>query len=294
VLAAVVAPNVHARRVGGSPIPAAVAGPPSIGNCVIDMTDPWPPRAEPGFAVGDAIEFPTAHFGPCVGPTVGEVASIDTGAAPPERIVDNAYQVSVSQCSLDAIGYLGSIPPLVDRGLGQPGIVWTSVLAFRYTSIGPTAVQRAAGQRWSACAVGSAGMTPYVGRLRSVLSGGDLPPVFGSCLAAIDLSGAAQIGCDAPHQVELLGWTSLSSTPVSAVEARDACAVYAGRALRTADPTRNGAIRLEILDATAATAIPPITANLADSYLACAAIENTGHQFDNTLIGIGERPLPLA
>jgi hypothetical protein len=207
------------------------------------------------------IDFPTAHFGPCDGAVVGEVAFMDTTALPPERIVVNDYQSAVAQCALDAIGYLGSIPPVVGRGVGQPGILWTSVLGFRYTQIGPTDVQRAAGQQWSACAVGPADLTPYIGRLRDVLTTGVLPPIFGSCWSSIDLSGPKEIRCDSPHTVELLGATSLGSTPVSAAEVREACTVYAGRALRTADPTRDGAIRPEILASDRdAAIIPPIDA----------------------------------
>ena len=123
------------------------------------MADPWRSNPEPAFAVGDVIDFPTAHFGPCDGAVVGEVAFMDTTALPPERIDANDYQNVVAQCALDAIGYLGSIPPVVGRGVGQSGILWTSVLDFRYTQIGPTDVQRAAGQQWSAYAVGSADPT---------------------------------------------------------------------------------------------------------------------------------------
>ena len=74
---------------------------------------------------------------------------MDTTALPPERIDANDYQNVVAQCALDAIGYLGSIPPVVGRGVGQSGILWTSVLGFQ---AGPTDVQRAAGQQWSGCA----------------------------------------------------------------------------------------------------------------------------------------------
>ena len=137
VLVAVVAPNVSSRRGGGSPNPGRVDGQPSPGTCVTAMADPWRSDPEPGSAGDDVIDFPTAHFGPCDGAVVGEVASIDT-ALPPERIDANDYQNAVAQCALDAIGYLGSIPPVVGRGVGQPGILWTSVLSFRYTQIGPT------------------------------------------------------------------------------------------------------------------------------------------------------------
>ena len=169
VLAAVVAPNVTARRVGGTAIPVAIDAPPAVGSCALTITDPWSSNPETGFAVGNVIDYPTARFGPCAGAAVGEVVFVDAATSPPEQVVDNDYQTILQQCALDAIGYLGSIPPVVYRGIGQPGIVWSSVLAFRYTAIGPSAVQRAAGQRWSACAVGSTEAKPYVGRLRNVL-----------------------------------------------------------------------------------------------------------------------------
>ena len=112
--------------------------PPSPGSCVTAMADPWRSNPEPASAVGDVIDFPTAHFGPCDRAVFGEVAFVDTTALPPERIDANDYQNVVAQCALDAIGYLGSIPPVVGRGVGQSGILWTSVLDFRYTQIGPT------------------------------------------------------------------------------------------------------------------------------------------------------------
>jgi len=99
VLVAVVAPNVSSRRVGGSPIPGRVDGQPSPGTCVTAMADPWRSDPEPGSAGDDVIDFPTAHFGPCDGAVVGEVASIDT-ALPPERIDANDYQNAVAQCAL--------------------------------------------------------------------------------------------------------------------------------------------------------------------------------------------------
>ena len=122
VLVAVVAPNVSSRRVGGSPIPGRVDGQPSPGTCVTAMADPWRSDPEPGSAGDDVIDFPTAHFGPCDGAVVGEVASIDT-ALPPERIDANDYQNAVAQCALDAIGYLGFHPPCGgtrSRTAGQP------------------------------------------------------------------------------------------------------------------------------------------------------------------------------
>jgi hypothetical protein len=125
--------------------------PPSPGSCVTAMADPWRSNPEPASAVGDVIDFPTAHFGPCDGAVVGEVASIDT-ALPPERIDANDYQNAVAQCALDAIGYLGFHPPCGgtrSRTAGHP-LDFRAELPLHPDR--PDRLQRAAGQQWSGCA----------------------------------------------------------------------------------------------------------------------------------------------
>jgi hypothetical protein len=102
------------------------------------------------------------------------------------------------------------------------------------------------------------------------------------------------VRCDSAHAVELLGWTSLGSSPVVAAEVREVCSIYAARALRTADPTGNGVIRPEIVASHREVAtIPPTNADLADSSVACALTVENGRQLNDTLVGIGQRPLPL-
>jgi len=294
LLAAVVAPNVAARRVAGSPVAAPIDEPPAPGTCVTAMADPWAADPAPGFAVGKVIDFPTARFGPCAGTVIGEVAVVDSDTFPAKRIVDSDYQGAVQQCALDSIGYLGSIAPVVERAAGQQGIVWTPDLTFRYTPVGPTALQRAAGQRWSACVVGSAGVTPYLGRLHKVLDTGVLPPDFGSCWPSMRLRDAQQVPCDSPHVLEVLGSTNLGPAPVSGADVRDACAVYAGRALRTSDPTRQGALRLDILDFDMGASVSPAAdADLRRSFVSCVVTAAGGRSFNGTLVGIGQRPLPL-
>ena len=127
------------------------------------------------------VNYPTADYGRCDGPIVGEVSSVDGGLLPAERITGADYWPLSAQCALDGIVYTGSIPPVVNQGAGRPGILWIPSASLAFTPIGPNPTQRALGQHWSACVVGSDDTRPYVGRLHRALSSGALPAVFGSC-----------------------------------------------------------------------------------------------------------------
>jgi hypothetical protein len=278
------------RRVAGHPAALAVAGAPMIGDCVTGF-----PMAERGIEVDQTLDFPTAEFGPCDRPIVGEVSStVDRAVAPPRRITGAEYWPMSAQCALDAIGYLGSIPPVVDQGAGRPGILWTPSVSIAYLPIGPNAAQRTLGQHWSACVVGSNDGTAYTGRLQQALSSGVLPAVFGSCWPASYFRTARQTPCDQPHVVELLGTTLLGTHPVPAAEVRGACAQFAGRVMRTADPTRQGAIVVDIVGDDRGFADLPSGENyLQDRDVSCYAKAAAGSRFNGTLVGIGDGPLPL-
>ena len=294
VLLGAAVPNLSTHRVTGRPVAMLVAGPPSSGTCVITMADPWQAIAQPGQADHDVIDYPTAVYGSCNRPIAGEVVSVDVAASPSARIAATDYLNEATSCALDAIGYTGAIAPVVDQSAGGPGIVWEPAVAFQTTLVGPNSLQRDAGKHWSACIVGSGNAQPYLGRLHNALTTGVLPPQFGSCWPSVDLRGPEQSACDAPHAVELLGSTSLGGKPVSVTEIRRTCTIYASRALRNTDPTRHGAIRLEILDSDHSPAIVrPPNGPLHDTYVACIATAPNGRQFNGTLIGLGKRPLPL-
>src|ERR1700712_3065076 len=115
LLAAVFVPNCLAHRVAGRPRPVAVPDPPAVGFCVISMGDPW--RFFDGLAPGDndVIDFPTASLGSCDQAVVGEVISISAADGPPQQISGTRYQSETAACSLDAIGYTGSIAPVISE-----------------------------------------------------------------------------------------------------------------------------------------------------------------------------------
>ena len=159
-----------------------------VGDCVGAV-----PTAERGEELADDHRLSDRRIRARTGPIVGEVSSVDQQATPAARITGAEYWPLSAQCALNAIGYTGSIPPVVDQGAGRPGMLWTPSMSIDYLPVGPNAAQRALGQHWSACIVGTPDGTPYVGRLRQVLAGGALPAVFGSCWPTTNLRSARQI-----------------------------------------------------------------------------------------------------
>lgn len=292
LVAAVVVPNVPGRRIAGDPVAGVVAGPPSTGDCVAWMADPWPRFDRPAPQIDDVLDYPTATTvacpGPDGGPIVAEVVSVDPTAPPPARISATNYLSQLAQCPIDAIGYTGSIAPVVDVG-GGVSVVWAAQARFRYTRVGPDRAQRAGGQHWSACLVGADDGSPYDGRLRDVLTAGTLPPPFGSCLTAPDPATAEPVACDHPHPAELLGTARIGPRPVTGEQLQQACVTFAGRSLRTADPTRRGAIGIRVAtpDGTA-----PSTGPIVDSSVSCLAVAPAGTSFGRSLIGLADGPVP--
>ncbi|MET0863416.1 MAG: hypothetical protein ABWZ98_03695 [Nakamurella sp.] len=291
LLVAVLGADPLVRRLAGNPAPVTVSGAPAVGDCVTSL-----PTVERGTELDERIDYPAAEYGPCDQPIVGEVSSVNEAGAPAATLSGADYWPLSSQCALDAIGYTDSIPPVVAQGAGRPGILWRSSVAFDYIPVGPNRAQRALGQHWSACIVGSPDATPFAGRLRAVLSEGVLPAVFGSCWSTTSARNSAQIPCGQSHSVELLGSTILRDSPAADTEIAAACTVYAGRVLRTADPTRQGAIdiEVEIVGFDRAYSAEGSGANeQPDREVSCFAKAAAGSQFNGTLVGIAGRPLPL-
>ena len=296
LVAAFVVPNLLARRVAGEPVGLEVPGPPVPGDCVTTMDDPWAHFVDPAPQIDEVFDFPTASYGLCTGLIVGEVVSVSSSADPAPRITATDYLSQFSPCAIDAITYTGSIPPVVAGQAGRPSIIWAPQIRFQYTTVGPDRVQRAGGQHWSACVIGSTDNVPFTGRLENVLTDGTLPSAFGSCLSSADLASAREVPCDQPHAAEILGTSSSGPAPVDSSDAQQACEVFAGRALRTDDPTRGGAIQILTLTygEQGQTVVQPGASPLEDTYLECRAVAEHGAMFNRSLIGVADGPLPIS
>lgn len=294
LLAAIIAPNLSSRRVAGEPVVGIVPEPPAPADCITSMADPWVHFDDPSPQTDDVFPYPTATFGPCTGPIVGEVVSVTVGAATATEISATDYLSQISPCLIDSIAYTGSIPPVVQTS-DRPGTLWSPQLNFQYTTIGPGLAERAAGQRWSACVIGSSHGSSFVGRLHDVLTDGRLPSTFGSCLTSADPNYSLQVPCDRPHAAEVLGTTDLGPVGVPADDVQQACSVFAGRALRTSDPSRSGEIALQVNQSgePAASVVRPESGQLANTFLECLAVAPSGGSFNRSLIGVGDGPLPF-
>jgi len=295
LLAVIVVPNLPGRRIAGEPAAGAVAGPPAMGDCATWIADPWPRFDNPAPQIDDVFDYPTVTTGSCTGPIVGEIVSVASALAPPMRISATDYLSQISQCPIDAISYTGSIAPVVGIGSG-PAIVWAAQPDFRYTRVGPSRAQRGQGQQWSACLIGSVDGVPYSGRLHDVFAHGTLPTAFGTCLQSIDPARANRLACDRPHPAELLATTTLGPRAVNGAEVQQACVDFAGRALRTSDPERDGAIRLQTVayGERSVEVIGPTSEPLADTFVNCVAVAQHGTTFNRSLIGVADGPLPFA
>lgn len=292
--AAIVVPNLSGRRIAGEPVAGAVAGSPSAGDCATWIADPWPRFDDPAPESEDVFDYPTFTVGSCDGPIVGEVVSVTSAPEPPPQISATDYLSQLEQCPIDAIAYTGSIAPVVEVGAGT-SIVWTAQTDFRYTRVGPGLAQRARGQQWSACLIGSVDGVPYSGRLHDVLTEGRLPSAFGTCLRSINAVGADTLACDHPHSVEILGTTRLGPRPVSGADLQQACLDFARRALRTADPTRSGAISIQVVTPRdwGVKVIDPTSGPMTDTFGDCVAVAQSGMTFNRSLIGVADGPLPI-
>lgn len=287
LVGAIVSPNLLHRRIAGEAVAITAPGPSGVGDCVTSLPDVG------GFISDVEVQLPTATYGPCAGPIVGEIVSVREGVPASGRVPAEQYQQDLSQCALESIGYTGSVPPVVPRSDGGQGLVWSPAVVFQQTSVGPSRVQRSVGQRWSACVVGAPVSRPYDGLLRDALTTGVLPTDFGSCWKSETLRDSDQVACDRPHAVEVLATTGLGSASQTAAEVGRSCRVFAGRMMRTIDPERAGSLSVRILDfRDGATVVTSPADILKDTYLTCVATARHHLQLTGTLIGLGKGPLP--
>ena len=294
LLAAIIVPNLTSHRVAGQASAGVLPEPPAVGDCLTSMTDPWVHFDDPAPRTDDVFDYPTATVGSCDWPIVAEVVTVALAADPARRVSATDYLSDISPCAIDAIAYTGSIPPVVQLAPDKPGILWTPRLDFQYTTIGPNLAQRAAGQQWSACVIGSSDSAPFTGRLRDVLTDGTLPGTFGSCLSSADPNYYVAVPCDRPHAAEVLGTTNLGPTTATAADLQQACQVFAGRAMRTADPRRGGEIGLQLnaFGEAGSVVVAPDDGPQASTYLECVAVAPVGKSFTHSLIGLGQGAVP--
>jgi len=297
VLAALVIPAAVGRRLSGYPVAVVIPGPPTAGSCIRSIS-PLPPVSY-NTDVDAHVSYPTVQTGSCDGPIVGEVMSVDSAPHRLREATVASYESDSSTCELSEVNYVGSIGPFDPSTITVPGIAWQARVTVRSLAIGPNDVQRAAGQSWTACVGTTFDGTTYRGRISGALTDGSLPSAFATCWRSLMSATEQQLSdqqvpCSRPHPVEVLAVTQITDATATIGQVASSCRGMAARALRTTDPTRGGQVDIEAYSMDGSSVLPLTSAAMFQGYLGCIAMIKAPKLLDDTLIGIGSRPLPLA
>lgn len=288
LVAVVVAPSVDGRRVAGTAVASTFPEPPGIGDCL--------QRPFPADVVHDGpvpqIPVTAAHFGSCSGLIAGEVVGVWQSA----EAAESAGPRTRGPCYLQAAEFAGlelSGRSMIVPGLPATGpLFWSPTIGFHPYLVVPGVKERSAGRSWSACLVVPSGRLGYHGTLRAAFTTGQFPVDYGLCWSGSDLDMAPRLlDCTALHSAELLatGWVR-DRSQVSRDEMDAECLRLAATMMRTGDPTRQGALQI-VLDPVrrdgAATPDAPMS-------VGCFAQATDARQLSDTVIGLDDRPPPLA
>lgn len=295
LLAAVTVPVVvDGRRVVGHAQAQRFPDAPAAGTCLLDA-------GPAGQARPQSLPLDGLTFGSCDGPIRGQVVGVLDA---PQELVgsrrDPCFRAAATAAGLQYVGRRPTLPeaPRTDN------VSWAPFLGFTITRIEPGEQARRGGQHWIACLAAPHAGGVYTGRLDGVYTAErSLPAAFATCWAAqtggtagavsgVDLdSTATLLPCDAPHGAELLAVARVGDRSLtSREEMRAGCAAMAAAMLRMSDPTAGGQLSV-VLDPVssdgASRPTDPWTLN-------CFVVATGDRQLTDSVVGWGERPLPLA
>ncbi len=296
-LGAVVLGGLVGHRLSGSPVPVNVPGPPAAGACLVSLSEV--PSVVESSRDDDAARYPWGVYGSCDGDVTGEITSVDRNRHPLQATTVASYLQASSECELSEVTYVGSIGPYDPTTLTTPGIAWFADVTVRSIAIGPNRLQSAAGQSWTACAAIAGDAGSYRGRLARALADGVLPPEFATCWRALVSSTEQQVdeqrvSCRQPHPVEILATAQITDPRTSPAVIAQSCVRMASRALRTSDPTVGGRLRITAYSMDGSSVMPVNEVNMLAGFVGCVASVPAPLRLEGTVIGLGDRPLPLA
>ena len=294
-LSVLVIPNLSGRPVAGSATAIYVPAPPQAGQCVTQLSAV---PQDDGGQNDPSVEYPIASYGPCGASVVGEVMSVEpkTLATPPVAL--SAYTRAGAECELAMVNYVGSIGPFDLTNPNTPSIAWQTTVTIQSVSVGPTDLQQRAGQTWTACIGTTSDDARYKGRIADALTRGTLPPTYALCWGSVPASTQQQNDtsvrpCAEPHTAEILGTTQITDPKTTAADVQRTCRGFAARAMRTADPTRGGALTIVAYSMDGTSVLPLTAVELTSGFLGCLAVVAAPHQLVGTVIGLGDRPAPV-
>lgn len=298
LVVAVVLPRSQPRSIAGSPVPAAVPGPPSIGSCVASPAGGW----NAGRPVRGALTYPPAATQRCTDRRSGEViALLPAGQvarpSPPSSAVPDPDR-NADRCATELNGYLGLMA--ADSPVAQTA--WQPLSTVSTTVAGPTPLQRAFGQHWLSCIAYVAGTdgngVSYDRSLRAGYTSGRLPRSAAQCLRTPDPQLMDPVPCSTPHQAELFG-RGWSATPVTALT--PTCRELVRHLTGMPDPTAGGALtietaqqRLQVVTIGADGTSSPLSSTGETSVPLCLVAVAAHHQLAGPLVDLGSAPVPWA
>jgi hypothetical protein len=283
LIAAIAVPVLVGKPIAGVPVAAAIDEPPAVGSCVGEISYPDPAAA----GRSGSRQLPVATVVKCAGDVSGEIISVTPRRRSPAVSTLGEYDQANPSCRDQVEKYLGTTATTV---IG--GVEWNLNIDVDVTTVGPSAHDLAAGRTWSACVLSASNQIYPATPLRGSWSTGTLPDAFGLCWAENLVQRGVPTNCTSPHRTQQIGYgfvaeTSDSGTGIVSSATPDeivaGCRSLAATVMKVADPTRGGALAVRVVDD--ASGAP---------YVQCAVAVVGDRKLTGSLIGIGNRPLPLA
>lgn len=293
VVAVMAIPSLTGRRTSGTAVAVAFSGPPRVGQCLApDRPAYWVVQPQTGSYVPQ-VPLDTIRFASCLGLIGGEIVSVWPTSSDPGFVTqaprrNPCYPSTAAYAGLQTVGRSTDFPGVPAVG----PVLWRPSIGFDPLQIVPGDAERRAGRDWVACLAIPSGHAGYVGTLREAFTSGAMPIQFGSCWAGADLDQLpVAVRCDEPHPAQLLAkGRVLDQNPGSTAAVEQSCTELAGRIMHTTDPTRDGKLKVVIdlpNNGGAETTQPPPT-------VACFVTTAGPQELSSTLIGLADRPVPLA
>ena len=300
VLLVAVITGLRPDRVAGVAQATAVAGPPAVGECVVDPL----PKPQLGVTApvlansgGTVPVYPAQQIQPCTGARYGEITAVI--AAPKPTVVtgddtDGRFlnDPNEGSCSEPAQRYLGTTTEPT-QSFWQGRILQFSVALSR-----PSTRQEAAGQRWAACIVtlpasDQVSAPPrYGSSLRDAVHTGRYRDQLGDCISNFDWDGGL-ISCTQLHLLEVMGWGDSGDHPVTGAQLESSCQQLVRQLTAMPDPTAGGALSIQIgAKEGNRIAIRPSQVP-AHSAVSCG-VTTANRELRGSLLGLGRQPIPWA
>ncbi|AZI56920.1 hypothetical protein EH165_00775 [Nakamurella antarctica] len=268
------------RPVPGTASPVPVAGPPSVGDCLLAA----PVHQEVPTQASDSAELRVdrvLQLSACSGSRFGEVY----------RVVESFTSVN-QQLDLCA-----GLTDYTGWPLQRSSEFWSPAPSVSVTSSGPDDRQWAAGQRWVACVV----MAGFYGSIASPVGRSlpEMPAAFATCYGTVEVPRfSPQVDCGGVHRMELFGTKSVIGAQQSQAQLDASCQTWAGMVTGMPEVTAGGqltvhAVVIDPMDSQAS--VDP--SSLADGQITFSMCTATPASDKQVLLGplasLGSAPVPF-